>query len=140
MVEAVTAALVVAALVGLANHLVGKPFRAYRAVRADIAGCLMLYANVPSYSGVKHEPIPPRTHEAQEKYRKLASDLVAFVNTITFYPLLAACKIIPTRNELDEAKGNLIGLSNSVGDRDQYEAVSKRKNTIRRLLRIKTAG
>ncbi|MEE8625520.1 MAG: hypothetical protein V3T19_09285, partial [Acidiferrobacterales bacterium] len=98
------------------------------------------YANVPSYSGAKHEPIPLRTYEAHMKYRELASELVVFANTITFYPLWAACKIIPTRNDLDEAKRNLIGLSNSVGDRDQYDAVSKRENTIRRLLRIKTAG
>ncbi len=124
----------------LATRLVGKPFLAYQAVRADIVRCLVLYANVPSYSGAKHEPIPLRTYEAHMKYRELASELVVFANTITFYPLWAACKIIPTRNELDEAKRNLIGLSNSVGDRDQYDAVSKREDTIGRLLRIKTAG
>ena len=129
-------ALVVAVL----GWLVGQPFLAYRAIRADIARCLVLYANVPSYSGAKHEPIPLRTYEAHMKYRELASELAVFENTITFYPLWAACKIIPTRKELNEAKGNLIGLSNSVGDRDQYDAVSKRENTIRRLLRIKTAG
>ncbi len=124
----------------LATRLVGKPFLAYQAVRADIVRCSVLYANVPSYSGAKHEPIPLRTYEAHMKYRELASELAVFANTIPFYPLWAACKIIPTRNGLDEAKGNLIGLSNSVGDRDQYDAISKRENTIRRLLRIKTAG
>ncbi len=103
-----------ALVVGVLGWLVGKPFLAYRAIRADIARYLVLYANVPSYFGTKHEPIPPRTHEAQDKYRELASELVAFENTIIFYPLLAACKFIPTQKELNEAKGNLIGLSNSV--------------------------
>ncbi len=133
-------ALVVTVLVWLATHLVGKPLLAYRAIRADIARCLVLYANVPSYVGAIDTLLPPRTHQAQVKYRDLASELVAFENTIIFYPLLAACKFIPTRKELNEAKGNLIGLSNSVGERDQYVAISKRENNIQRLLRIKLPG
>ena len=59
----------------LATHLVGKPFLVYRAVRADIARCLVLYANVP-YAGAIDTPLPPRTKEAQQKYRELASELV----------------------------------------------------------------
>ncbi len=133
-------ALVVTVLVWLATHLVGKPLLAYRAIRADIARCLVLYANVPSYTGAIDTPLPPRTHQAQVKYRELASELVAFENTITFYHVWAACKIIPARKDLDEAKRNLIGLSNSVGERDQYVAISKRENNIQRLLRIKLPG
>ncbi len=133
-------ALVLGVLGWLATHLVGKPLLAYRAIRADIARCLVLYANVPSYTGAIDTPLPPRTHQAHEKYRELASELVAFENTITFYHVWAVCKIIPTRKELDEAKRNLIGLSNSVGERDQYVAISKRENNIQRLLRIKLPG
>ena len=128
--------LVVGVAVWLATRLVGKPFLAYRAVRADIARCLVFYANVP-FVGPIDTPLPPRTHEARLKYRELASELVACSNTLAFYQVWAACKILPTRKDLDSARGNLIGLSNSVGDRDQVDEITRRKTNIRRLLRIK---
>ncbi len=131
-------ALVVGVLGWLATHLVGKPFLAYRAVRADIARCLVLYANVPP-AGEIDIPVPPHI-KARAKYRELASELVACSNTIAFYQVWSAFKIIPTQEELYEVKGDLIALSNSVGEEVQYDAISERENNMRRLLRIKLAG
>jgi hypothetical protein len=120
----------------IATHLIGKPFLTYRDLRAEIARCLILYANVPCPSTVEFSP-PARTVEARTKYRELASQLYAVGNTIPLYGMWARVSVMPAWNELEEARGNLIGLSNSVGEPNQGLEISRRQDNIRRLLKIK---
>ena len=123
----------------LATHLVGKPFLAYRELRAEIVRCLILYANVLTMQDAigSPGPLPDRAVEARTKYRDLASQLMAWGNTIAVYRLWSLFAIIPTRKELEEAKRNLIGLSNTMGDFDRGGETSRRVDNIRRALRIK---
>jgi hypothetical protein len=119
-----------------ATHLIGKPFLAYRDLRAEITRCLVLYANIPC--SITSEVVPPlRTIEAQNKHRELASQLVAIGNTIPFYQVWSLIGMIPKWSELQEAKGNLIGLSNSIGEPNQSLEISRREDNVRRLLRIR---
>ncbi len=131
--------LAIGVVAWLVTHLVGKPFLAYRELRAEIVRCLILYANVPTLPAAVLSvlPLPDRAVEARTKYRDLASQLMAWGNTIAVYRLWALLAIIPTREELEEAKRNLIGLSNTIGDFDQGLETSRRVDNIRRALRIK---
>ena len=121
----------------IAVHLVGKPYLEYRALRAEIARCLILYANIPC----PPQPVftlETRTIEARDKYRNLASRLMSIANMFIFYQAWSTRGLImPKWKELDEAKGNLIGLSNSIGEPNQSLEISRRENNVRRLLRIK---
>lgn len=120
----------------LATHLVGKPFLTYRDLRAEVARCLILYANIYC-PPVPDAILPPRTAEARNKCRGLASELMAVANSIWFYRIWSRLGILPKWKELEEVKGNLIGLSNSIGEPNQSLEISKREDTIRRLLQIK---
>lgn len=129
--------LLIAVVGWIVAHLVGKPYLDYRNLRAEIARCLILYANIPC----PPQPVAilePRTVEARSKYRDLASRLMAIANTIAFYRAWSILGlIVPKWNELDEAKGNLIGLSNSIGEPNQSQEINRREGNIRQLLRIK---
>ena len=120
----------------VATHFVGKPFLTYRALREDIARCLILYANIPC----PPQPtavLPARTVEAQDKYRGFASELMAVANTIACYQLWSFLGIMPKWKDLDQVRGNLIGLSNSIGEPNQGPDITRRETNIRRLLRIR---
>lgn len=120
----------------VATHLIGKPFLACLDLRTEITRCLVLYANIPCSITPKVAP-PPRTIEARNKYRELASQLIAIGNTIPFYQVWSLIGMIPKWSELQEAKGNLIGLSNSIGEPNQSLEISRREENVRRLLRIR---
>ena len=129
-------ALLVAVVGWIATNLIGKPYLAYRALRAEIASCLILYANIPCPPHPE-AILPPRTVEARDKYRGFASQLIAIANSVAFYRVWSSLGILPKWNDLEEAKGNLIGLSNSIGEPNQGLEISRRMDNIRRLLRIK---
>lgn len=121
----------------IAAHLVGKPYLEYRILRSEIAHCLILYANIPCPPQPVYQ-LDARTIEARSKYRDLASRLMSIANMIACYQVWSCFGfIIPKWEELETAKGNLIGLSNSIGEPNQSLEISKREDNIRRLLLIR---
>lgn len=83
------------AVVGwIATNLIGKPYLAYRALRAEIASCLILYANIPCPPHPE-AILPPRTVEARDKYRSLAGKLKAIANEIAFYRAWSFLNVMP---------------------------------------------
>lgn len=121
----------------IAAHLIGKPYLEYRALRSEIAHYLILCANIPCPPQPVYES-DARTVEARSKYRNLASRLMSIANLMAFYRVWSIFGfIMPKWEELETAKGNLIGLSNSIGEPNQSLEISRREDNIRRLLRIK---
>lgn len=106
------------------------PIISYQKVVGEITYQLILYANVYTTKMAKSE----LHHEASDKFRKSASRLQTYYNSVEWMRLW----FLPTRNEIDEATANLIGLGNGTPPRDE-EALhnAKRAKTIRKNLRIK---
>lgn len=95
----------------ISKKFIVDPIREYRDIRKQISRDLVDYANLIANpgSGDSH-----RTKEAEKALRGDASDLKAAADDIPVYSLWAKFGIIPLREEVNEAKQKLIGLSNSL--------------------------
>lgn len=126
----------VAIVIGISSYIltafVGKPIRAYWDLRAEIAKSLVFYANADSVSRADD----PLVMEAERKYRDLASSLTGIANGIPLYGLWAKLRIVPSLRELEDARSNLIGLSNGIGVPNRSLDNSKRHERIRKVLGI----
>ena len=127
-----SAALGVIGYVGA--QFVLKPISELRNTREAIAKSLVLFANADTMS----TPDEPRVIEARGNYRELASTLIAQANSIPLYSTWSYLKIIPSFKDIETARANLIGLSNSVGVEGQGLDNGRRQQNIERVLRLKT--
>ena len=125
-----TAALGVLAYV--LSQFAGKPIESYWELRRDIARCLVLYANADSVASADD----PLVQEARAKFRDLASSLVGLLNAMPLYRLWAFFGAVPSLDDLETAKTNLIGLSNGVGMPGRQMDNSRRYEKIQRALKI----
>lgn len=116
-----------------------EPLHDLRKFRGEIANTLIFYANVYCNPG-----IGPREEmdEAQKVLRQQASQLLAKAHALPWYGLWAFLRAVPSRKNILEASGCLIGLSNSVHDRSDArgeDSNSKRRREIEQLLKLYTA-
>lgn len=100
------------------------PIREYRRIRKEISKDLVNYANVISNPGSSKQD---RIDEARKILRGDASELKSVVDDIPMYDLWAALRLVPSRGDVEEAKKNLIGLSNSVDSGDPLRNHDMRK-------------
>ena len=114
-----------------------KPISELRTTREAIAKSLVLFANADTVVKVTDSD-DARTREARGKYRELASTLIAQANSIPFYGVWSCLQIIPTFEDIEKARANLIGLSNAVGVQGQSLDNSRRQENIEQALRLRT--
>lgn len=114
-----------------------KPISELRTTREAIAKSLVLFANADTVVNVTGSD-DARAGEARGRYRELASTLIAQANSIPFYGVWSWLHIIPTFEDIEKARANLIGLSNAVGVQGQSLDNSKRQQNIEQALRLRT--
>lgn len=114
-----------------------KPISELRTTREAIAKSLVLFANADTVVKVTDSD-DARTREARGKYRELASTLIAQANSIPLYGVWSCLQIIPTFEDIEKARANLIGLSNAVGVQGQSLDNSRRQENIEQALRLRT--
>lgn len=105
------------------------PIREYRDIRKQISRDLVDYANLIANPGSGN---PQRIQEAENAFRSHASELKAAVDDILVYRLWVKLRFVPAREEVDEAKQQLIGLSNCLdqGDVVWNDEMRKKLKTI----------
>lgn len=128
---------ILAVLAYVGAHFVGKPILELRKTRETIAKSLVLFGNADTMASATGSD-DDRAREARKEYRELASTLIAQANSIPFYTTWSRLSIIPTSKDIEKARANLIGLSNSVGVPGQNLDNSRRQNNIEQALRLKT--
>jgi hypothetical protein len=114
-----------------------KPISELRMTREAIAKSLVFFANADTVVKVTDSE-DARTREARGKYRELASTLIAQANSIPLYGVWSCLRIIPTFEDIEKARANLIGLSNAVGVQGQSLDNSRRQENIEQALRLRT--
>lgn len=87
------------------------PIREFRDIRKQISRDLVDYANLIANPGSGDSQ---RIKEAEKALRGDASDLKGATDDIPMYSLWAKFGIIPVREEVNQARQRLIGLSNSL--------------------------
>ena len=112
-----------------------EPLREFSRVKTKITESLVHYANVYLNPGWSKEE---KMAKAYEVLRQRASELTAITDAIRCYKLWQFLKIIPKKSDAKVAENRLIGLSNSVYDRDQMENNRTRLKEIEKVLHIKT--
>jgi hypothetical protein len=105
-----------------------EPIQELRRLIGAIAHSLAFYANQTFVQGPKHD-------EAMETYRQQACKLREALELIPspFYALARCCKMLPSKKNVIQASGDLIGLSNVDG---QKKNTREHKEIIEKLLRI----
>lgn len=116
----------------LLANLAGKQIVAYWELKKEIARCLVLYANADSVS----QSDDPLVREAHQKFRDLASSVVGVANSIPFYNAYAFIRLVPSKENMEIAKSNLIGLSNGLGVANRQLENSRRYGNITKALSI----
>ena len=119
-------------------HFMTRPVLELRATRTEIAKALVFYGNVdtavPETAG--EGPMDNRAAEARKLYRELASTLIAQALAIPFYRFWSLVKVLPTFKEIETAKANLIGLSNTSGRSKESLDNSRRQTNIEKALHL----
>lgn len=130
---------VLAVLTGTLIFVIGKlvdslciqPLISYKKVIGEITYQLVFYANTYSSRLTKEK----KQKEASDKLRESASRLQVYYNPIEWMCFLW---FIPSRKNIDDATGSLIGLSNSIPPiGNEITHCTKYVNDIRRKLKIK---
>jgi hypothetical protein len=122
-----------------------EPIHKQKEIIGDIANALIYYANLYSNSTLENESkdseISKKREEASEKFRKLGCQLISKTHLIPYYETLSILKIVVKKQNIVEARGNLIGLSNSMYPRinsDDLEHNYKRVKELNNLLNLIT--
>lgn len=95
----------------MSKSLLVDPVVEFRSVKVDIDEHLIYYANVISNSASMG---PDAVNEASDALRQDASQLESRANNIRGYQIWSNFGMLPNRNEVTEAKQNLIGISNMI--------------------------
>jgi hypothetical protein len=117
------------------QKLLVEPLQEFRRTLGEVSFALLYYGNV--LCSLPRSIESDRLNEAFDTVRKLSSRLRACSMVIPCYGLMAFLGLVPSRKNLSEASGLLIGISNS---RDQVEltVVYKDMREVGRLLGIET--
>lgn len=116
------------------------PLQNYKKLRGKVSKSLTLYAcyyHSPVDIAEHDDKLPDDYKTASEELRMLASELRAFIETLSWFKLG-----IPSKGDLYDASAHLIGLSNSMMvpynnhfDR-RLDNTIENENRVKRLLRI----
>lgn len=126
-------------LAGVAVYVLGQavvkffiePWHEYRMLVGRIAHAMILYRTANNDPNLV-SPVP--LEEARRELRSLAGELWQRTYAIPLYGALSRVfRGLPSRPEIREASGNLIGLSNSLG---RTEPGADRVSTIRHALHM----
>lgn len=99
-----------------------RPIQEYKKLKGKVAKYLVLYASCYSNPQFVEDGNSEKHDKAGEELRELASEVLAFSETIPNY--LITLMLIPKKEKLKIASENLIGLSNSL-----YESKSSIRYT-----------
>lgn len=104
-----------------------EPIQRQREVIGEIAGVLVMYANVrDAWRHKTQEEVRLAQHtppdEAHRHLRQLASDLRATLYTVPGYSIWRVLRVVPHQDDVLRASSGLIGWSNCVhnGDPDPH--------------------
>lgn len=105
--------------------------------QANIVGkindSLIFFANIYSNPGFS---LKDKADEASNRLRQLATLLRSKTYMIPWYGFFEKIRIVPKLSDINEASGNLIGLSNSLNRESDRSENNKRVNEIRKLLKL----
>jgi hypothetical protein len=111
-----------------------EPIHGYKVVVGEISIALINLAKDYANPGVG---TPESMDKAQDTLRLLASKLSASVTLIPAYEFWRKPFFLPNREEIHDAKSQLIGLSNSIHQRDkEFRKVSTGEQNMRRAEKI----
>lgn len=119
----------------LISKIIINPIHEQREVVAEIADTLIYYANI---FGI-HVSENDEANKAMNKFRSLSTKLLSRTHLVPFYFILQKMRIVISLKDIDNAHKNLIGLSNSVYQRENfnYDFIDKRYEEIKKSLNIK---
>lgn len=132
--------IIVAIITGVAVFVLGQllirfviqPLQDFKKVIAKVSHVLIYYADVYSNPGGSRRMMIAETRKA---LRDSASLLRSRTVVIPFYTVFSWLRWVPTRHDINQASGSLIGLSNSLVNGDvQYNAT--KRETIKKSLRL----
>jgi hypothetical protein len=83
-----------------------------RKLRGEIANALIYHAS--TYMASDEGFTTDAKEEARDAFRSLGSQLEAKSYVVPLYQVFAFIRAVPTLDSIEQARGNLIGLSNSV--------------------------
>jgi hypothetical protein len=113
------------------------PIYELRKLRGEIANALIYHANVYMYSG--HTFKTPEIDTARHALRSLGSQLEARSYAVPFYPFFSFVGAVPTLKSIEQARSNLIGLSNAI-QTDNTEHKERHVREITEALDLKIPG
>ena len=103
-----------------------EPIHKQKEVIGEIADTLIYYVNLCAKpmpeSELKDVENSKKRKEASKKFRKLGSQLSSKAYLIPHYKVFSFCKIVVKKENIVEAKRNLIGLSNCICLADYTDA------------------
>lgn len=100
---------------------------------SEINDSLIFFANIYSNPGFSAKD---KANEASKRLRQLATLLRSKTYMIPWYGFFEKIKIVPKLSDINEASGNLIGLSNSLYRESDRPANNRRVDEIRKSLKL----
>jgi hypothetical protein len=128
--------LVLFILSQLALKTIIEPIQEHRKIVGKIVHALILYANVysnpirMSEQNLKNEALKNERDMVSLELRKLAGELIASIQVIPFYSFFSYVFVIPRLKSIEEARGCLIGLSNSLWKTDAEDNIYQEKRDL----------
>jgi hypothetical protein len=117
------------------TRFVFDPVAAMRKSLGDISYCLQYHAWV---FHMGRESIPPeRLEKVFDELRSGTARLRADANQVFAYDFFAEFGVVPKHDDLIDASGRLIRISNSLG-RDRWDQMTEDLDAVESLLRIDT--
>ncbi len=101
-----------------------EPVQEYKKTVGKIIHALILYANIYSNpvglseQNLNNEALRKERNSVSLELRKLAGELIASIHVIPFYGIISNVSLLPQLQSIMEARGCLIGLSNSLWKTD----------------------
>lgn len=125
-------------IVAVAGHVASvlfiQPIQNLRRALGEISDKLSYYANVYTGWWVQEPRIAPdRMAECATEMRRLSTLLLREANCVPCYDAMAGLGVVPKREDVLEASGRLIFLSNSQGSGDVRSIVEARETIEARL-------
>ncbi|MFV3013578.1 hypothetical protein ACLD43_17505 [Clostridium botulinum] len=102
-----------------------------------VESMLIFYANIYSNYGFTDKNL---LNDAKRNIRNLSSELVSKANVVRGYSLFEFIGYIPSKENIIKAATELMGLSNSLNDRESISENIKSKKTIRTSLKLGAEG
>lgn len=137
-------------LVGTSVYVLGQliskfvidPIHEQRKLIGEIGDAMIFYANVYLTNDLNSISLEEKKElsEAQQKYRQLASLLRSRTHLIPNYKFWEIFGLVKRRHDVEEASSELIGLSNQVFSKENFDNIESRRTKIESLLDLNLGG